>query len=56
MLSECIKAFFKFLGPTTGALSAEDTFQYNGLSWKKDGWGEYDITTLTAYLASIGFP
>ncbi len=37
------------IGLTTGALSAEDTFQYNGLSWKKDGWGEYDITTLTAY-------
>lgn len=37
------------IGLTTGSLSAEDTFQYNGLSWKKDGWGEYDITTLTAY-------
>lgn len=37
------------IGLTTGSLSAEDTFQYNGLRWKKDGWGEYDITTLTAY-------
>lgn len=37
------------IGLTIGSLSAEDTFQYNGLSWKKDGWGEYDITTLTAY-------
>lgn len=37
------------IGLTTGSLSAEDTFQYNGLSWKKNGWGEYDITTLTAY-------
>ena len=37
------------IGLTTGSLSTEDTFQYNGLSWKKDGWGEYDITTLTAY-------
>ena len=37
------------IGLTTGTLSTEDTFQYSGLSWKKDGWGEYDITTLTAY-------
>ena len=37
------------IGLTTGTLSTEDTFQYSGLSWKKDSWGEYDITTLTAY-------
>ena len=37
------------IGLTTGTLSTEDTFQYSGLSWKKDDWGEYDITTLTAY-------
>lgn len=37
------------IGLTTNSLSSEDTFSYNGLSWKKDGWGEYDITTLTAY-------
>ena len=37
------------IGLTTGTLSTEDTFQYSGLSWKKDEWGEYDITTLTAY-------
>ena len=37
------------IGLTTGSLSTDDTFQYSGLSWKKDGWGEYDITTLTAY-------
>ena len=37
------------IGLTTGSLSTNDTFTYSGLSWKKDGWGEYDITTLTAY-------
>lgn len=37
------------IGLTTNSLSTEDTFTYSGLSWKKDGWGEYDITTLTAY-------
>ena len=37
------------IGLTTGTLSVDDTFTYNGLSWKKDGWGEFDITTLTAY-------
>ena len=37
------------VGLTSGSLSTNDTFSYSGLSWKKDGWGEYDITTLTAY-------
>ena len=37
------------IGLTSGSLSVDDTFSYTGLSWKKDGWGEYDITTLTAY-------
>ena len=37
------------IGLTTGSLSTDDTFSYNGTSWKKDGWGEYDITTLTEY-------
>ena len=37
------------IGLTTNSLKAEDTFSYSGLGWKKDGWGEYDITTLTAY-------
>lgn len=37
------------IGLTTGSLSENDTFTYSGLSWKKDGWGEHDITTLTAY-------
>lgn len=37
------------IGLTTGSLSTEDTFIYSGKSWKKDDWGEYDITTLTPY-------
>lgn len=37
------------IGLTAGTLSEDDTFSYSGLSWKKDGWGEFDITTLTAY-------
>ena len=37
------------IGLSTNSLSTEDTFTYSGLSWKKDGWGEHDITTLTAY-------
>ena len=38
------------IGLTTGSLSTEDTFSYNGLSWQKDNsWGDYNITTLTAY-------
>ena len=38
------------IGLTSGSLSAEDTFTYNGLSWQKDdSWGFYNITTLTGY-------
>ena len=37
------------IGLTTNSLSENDTFKYSGLSWKKDNWGEFDITTLTAY-------
>ena len=38
------------IGLTTETLSTEDTFQYSGLSWKKNIWGANDdITTLTAY-------
>ena len=37
------------IGLSTNSLSTDDTFTYSGLSWKKDGWGEFDITTLTAY-------
>lgn len=38
------------IGLTTGKLNENDTFNYNGLSWQKgSGWGDYYITTLTAY-------
>ena len=37
------------IGLSTNSLSTDDTFTYGGLSWKKDSWGEFDITTLTAY-------
>ena len=37
------------IGLTTGSLSVDDTFSYNGTSWKKEGWGEHDITTLREY-------
>lgn len=43
------KAVTGAVGLTTGNLSTSDIFSYSGLSWKKDGWGQYDITTLTAY-------
>ena len=38
------------IGLTTGSLSEEDTFNYSGLSWKKDAsWGNFNVTTLTSY-------
>jgi len=37
------------IGLTTGSLSEEDKFSYSGTRWKKDGWGEHDITTLKEY-------
>ena len=38
------------IGLTSGSLSTEDTFNYSGLSWKKDAsWGDFNVTTLTAY-------
>jgi len=38
------------IGLTCNSLTKEDTFSYSGLSWKKDAsWGDFDITTLTAY-------
>lgn len=38
------------IGLSTGKLSEEDTFSYNGLSWQKNSsWGDYYVTTLTAY-------
>ena len=38
------------IGLTSGKLTENDEFNYSGLSWKKDSsWGNYEITTLTAY-------
>lgn len=37
------------IGLTTGSLTVEETFSYSGTRWKKDNWGEYDITTLKEY-------
>ena len=38
------------IGLTSGKLSTTDEFNYTGLSWQKDsGWGNYHVTTLTAY-------
>ena len=43
------------IGLSTNSLSTDDTFTYSGLSWKKDGWGEFDITTLTTLSSSFSF-
>lgn len=38
------------IGLSTNKLSINDEFNYNSLSWQKDAsWGNYKITTLTAY-------
>lgn len=38
------------IGLTTGKLTEEDTFSYDDLSWQKSSsWGDYKVTTLTAY-------
>lgn len=38
------------IGLSTGKLSENDTFDYNGLSWQRNSsWGDYYITTLAAY-------
>ena len=44
------KAITGAVALTTGAIQESDEVSYNGLSWKKDeSWGDYAITTLTAY-------
>ena len=38
------------IGLSTNSLKTTDTFSYSGKSWQKDkSWGDYNITTLTAY-------
>ena len=40
------------IGLTSGKLSTTDEFNYTGVSWQKDSsWGNYYVTTLTAYNA-----
>ena len=41
------------IGLSTGKITADEEFNYDGLSWQKDSsWGDYRITTLTAYNGS----
>ncbi len=41
------------IGLTTGKINANEDFGYSGTSWQKDNsWGNYKITTLTAYNGS----
>ena len=37
------------IGLSTNSLSTDNTFTYSGKRWKKEGWGEHDITTLREY-------
>lgn len=38
------------IGLTTGKIDENEEFKYDGKSWQKDNsWGDYHITTLTAY-------
>ena len=38
------------IGLSTNSLKTTDIFSYSGKSWQKDkSWGDYNITTLTAY-------
>ena len=38
------------IGLTTGKITTDTTFNYTGKSWQKDSsWGNYNVTTLTAY-------
>ena len=38
------------IGLTTGKINASEDYGYTGTSWQKDSsWGDYKITTLTAY-------
>ena len=38
------------IGLTTGTITPDTTFNYTGTSWQKDSsWGNYNVTTLTAY-------
>ena len=44
------KAITGAIGLTTGSITADEDFGYTGTSWQKDSsWGDYRVTTLTAY-------
>ncbi len=44
------KAITGAIGLTTGSITADEDFGYTGTSWQKDSsWGDYEVTTLTAY-------
>lgn len=44
------KSITAAIGLETGEITIDDTFNYSGLSWQKDSsWGDYRVTTLTAY-------
>lgn len=44
------KAITGAIGLTTGSIIANEDFGYTGTSWQKDSsWGDYKVTTLTAY-------
>lgn len=44
------KAVTGAIGLTTGKIDANEDYGYAGTSWQKDSsWGDYKITTLTAY-------
>ncbi len=44
------KAVTGAIGVSTGKINADEDYGYTGTSWQKDSsWGNYKITTLTAY-------
>ena len=44
------KAVTAGIALTTGTITRDTTYNYQGLSWQKDSsWGNYNVTTLTGY-------
>ena len=44
------KAVTAGIALTTGTITKDTTYNYQGLSWQKDSsWGNYNVTTLTSY-------
>jgi penicillin-binding protein len=44
-----IKPVIAALGLSSGAFTADEDFGPSGTSWKKEGWNDYNITTLKQY-------